>query len=256
VEILRRRAGESVDLVVTSPPYDDLRTYDGFHFDFPAVAAQLARVLKPGGVIVWIVGDATIKGSETGTSFRQALHFRDVCGLNLHDTMIYEKSGIAFPDHVRYYQAFEFMFVFSKGKPKNFAPIADRVNRTAGQKVTGRCRQRDGSLKRKSGTGNLTKANGRRWNVWRYATGWMKSTADRAAYEHPAIFPEKLAADHIVSWSRAGDVVLDPFLGSGTTGKMALQLGRQFIGCELSSKYFEIARTRIAGVSPPAVAAA
>ena len=248
--VLQSLASSSVDLILTSPPYDNLRSYNNqrpFTFDdFKRVAWELQRVLKKGGVIVWVVGDAVIDGSETGTSFRQALYFKKL-GLNLHDTMIYQKTGFAFPMHNRYQQIFEYMFILSKGRPKTFNPIKDRMNRCYGEKIKGTQRGRDGflTLKHNHGTGKRIGKLGSRTNIWEISNGYMKSSLDKIAYQHPAIFPEKLARDHILSWSNANDVVLDPFLGSGTTGKICKQLGRNFLGIELDNRYFMIARTRI-----------
>ncbi len=249
--ILAEQIGaKSIDLVVTSPPYDDIREYNGgdaFTFEvFKDIANLLLNCLKPGGVLVWVVNDATINGTETGSSFRQALHFKEI-GLNLHDTMIYQKSGIAFPETNRYYPIFEYMFVLSRGRPKTTNLLKDRRNRYAGDKNSSTQREADGTTHRQI---NATKGKeydefGVRMNIWQFETGFNKSTQDEIAYEHPAIFPERLAEDHILSWSNEGDTVLDPFMGSGTTGKMALKNKRQFIGIERDPKYFEIAKTRI-----------
>lgn len=241
----------SVDLTVTSPPYDGLRSYNGtapFTFEvFTETAIALSRVTKPGGVIIWVVGDQTIKGSETGTSFKQALFFRESCGLNLHDTMIYQKQGIAFPETNRYYPIFEYMFVLSKGRPKTVNLIQDRKNKQAGSLNRSTQREADGTLRKQLGHGRkVVKDFGVRYNIWEIGSGYGKSTADKIAYEHPAIFPEQLAKDHILSWSNPGDLVFDPFMGSGTTGKMARILGREFVGIEKDGKYFDIASQRIA----------
>ena len=241
LQVLSDMQSDSIDLTVTSPPYDNLRTYNGFTFDFEGIARELYRVTKPGGVVVWVVGDATIKGSETGTSFRQALYFKDVCGFRLHDTMIYAKNSYMPLTHNRYEQAFEYMLVLSKGKPSRWNPIMVPCA-TAGTK-----RQRGGSKQREAGyaerrrEGSTTVAELKQAaNVFAYDVGKNDKTA------HNAPFPEQLAADHIASWSNPGDVVLDPFMGSGTTGKMALLAGRQFIGIDISSEYVELARERIA----------
>ena len=231
--------GESVDLTVTSPPYDNLRTYNGFTWDFENVAKELYRVTKRGGVVVWIVADATIKGSETGTSFRQALYFMD-CGFNLHDTMIYQKDAIAYPDANRYQQCFEYMFIFSKGSPKTFSPISDRQNKSYGRLVTGTERNPDGTTRRASCYGMPIKEFGVRWNLW-----IVNNTKNNGKRNHPAPFPEQLANDHIISWSNEGDTILDPFMGSGTTAKMALLNNRNYIGFELSEEYCKIAEERI-----------
>jgi site-specific DNA-methyltransferase (adenine-specific) len=230
---------QSIDLVVTSPPYDNLRTYGGHTWDFENVAQQLWRVIKPGGVVVWVVNDATVNGSETGTSFRQALRFMEI-GFRLHDTMIYEKDGIAFPDQCRYQQCWEYMFVFSSGEPANKNLIQDRENVSFGRKVTGTDREADGTTRKASCCGNAIKKHGVRWNLWRY-----NNTAGNAEKKHPAQFPEALARDHILSWSNEGDIVLDPFSGSGTTAKMAKHNGRKYIGIEINPEYCEIAAKRL-----------
>jgi len=229
----------SIDLVVTSPPYDNLRTYGGHSWNFEGLAAELWRAIKPGGVVVWIVNDATVDGSETGTSFRQALHFKDI-GFRLHDTMIYLKEQIQFPDSVRYYNAFEFMFVLSKEQPKTVNLIADRENVSAGKIVQGNERRRDGSLTPRPCAGNVCADKGIRWNWWKV------SHAQRGLEtKHPATFPESLARDHILSWSNEGDIVLDPFAGSGTTLKMARLMGRHGIGIEIHERYCKIAAERL-----------
>ena len=244
VERMREIPDEFVDLTVTSPPYDKLRKYEGYSFDFEGIARELYRVTNPGGVVVWVVGDETVKGSETGTSFRQALFFMDVCGFRLHDTMIWNKGGFTAVGSLRarYGSVFEYMFVLSRGKPKTFNPLKDRHNKTFGRKLNGTIRKRDGSTKPKSNQGFVTPQFGQRFNIWE-----ISAEARRGLHNHPAVFPEQLAADHIFSWSNPGDTVFDPFLGSGTAGKMAVLAGRKFIGCETSELYLDnIARPRIA----------
>jgi len=246
VEEMKKLEEGSIDLTVTSPPYDNLRTYNGNNDlwnenVWKDTIKELFRVTKDGGVVVWVVGDATIKGSETGTSFKQALWAIE-CGFNLHDTMIYEKVGVM-PSNTRYPQMFEYMFVWSKGKP-TFNAIKDRKNNWGNTK-TGNIgqRQTDGSIK-KRGVKEIAEF-GMRFNIWRIQNegGW--NNKDPLTKLHPATFPESLAHDHIISWSNEGDVVLDPFMGSGTTGKMAKQLGRNFIGIELDKEYCKIAEARI-----------
>lgn len=244
-KVLKILESNTIDLTVTSPPYDALRSYNGLSFEsFHAVARELYRVTKNGGVVVWVVGDATIDGSETGTSFKQALFFKSV-GFNLHDTMIYLKQGTSFTHKNRYYPAFEYMFVFSKGKPKTFNAISDRKNKQFGKPQSGTQREKDGSLRAKLNAKNVIKEYGVRFNVWEIGSGFMKSTTDKIAFKHPAIFPEALARDHIFSWSNPGDTILDPFMGSGTTGKMSKLLGRKFIGIEKEKEYFEICKQRL-----------
>ncbi len=237
LEIMPFIPDEVIDLTVTSPPYDNLRDYQGYDFKFEPLAKELYRVTKQCGVVVWVVGDATIDGSETGTSFRQALYFKEL-GFNLHDTMIYEKNSLTFPDTTRYYQCFEYMFIFSKGYPKTIHLITDRKNKWAGQRVHSGYRNIDGSIKTKSGTkkGSKIKQYGVRFNIWQYDVGVNKGSKDRFVFRHPATFPEKLAQDHILSWSNPGDVILDPMCGSGTTLKMAKEYNRKYIGIDLGYK--------------------
>ncbi len=239
VDVMRTFPDGVIDLTVTSPPYDNLRTYKGYDFNFEEIAKELYRVTKDGGVVVWVVGDATVKGSETGTSFKQALYFKDI-GFRLHDTMIWNKGKFSAVGALktRYAPVFEYMFVLSKGRPKTFNPIKDRKNKTAGQKITGRIRQKDGSFKEKSTVGKITKEYGQRFNIWEQAPQQGNNI-------HPAPFPEQLAQDHILSWSNVGDLVFDPMCGSGTTCKMAKLNRRNYIGIDIAEEYVELARRRV-----------
>ena len=245
LEVMKSLSNTSIDLTVTSPPYDNLRTYNGYSFDFEGIAKELYRVTKDGGVVVWVVGDATINGSETGTSFKQALYFKDI-GFNLHDTMIWKKPNFANPSTNRYHQTFEYMFVLSKGKPKVFNSIKDRKNIYAGNLGSvGENTSTQVNGTKKIRERKIISEYGQRHNVWEMNTSGQENMGK--AIKHPATFPEKLAKDHIVSWSNESDTVLDCFLGSGTTGKIATQLNRSFIGIEISKEYFEIAKGRIHG---------
>jgi len=231
----------SIDLTVTSPPYDDLRSYKGYNFQFEKLANELYRVTKDGGVIVWVVGDATIKGSETGTSFRQALYFKEI-GFNLHDTMIYMKNiGRPIGSKYCYNQVFEYMFIMTKGKIKTFDALKDHITNNFSNKVSYSEAGRQSGAKRYFKQKQKTK----RWNVWLYNVGYGSSSKDKLAYNHPAIFPEKLAEDHIISWSNKGEIVLDPMSGSATTLKMAKKNNRKFIGIDISEEYCKIARARL-----------
>ena len=247
LERMKEISDGSVDLTVTSPPYDCLRTYNGniaqWSFEkFQAIAKELYRVTKQGGVVVWVVGDATIKGSETGTSFRQALYFMD-CGFNVHDTMIYQKNSYPFPPVNRYYQQFEYMFVFSKGAPKTANIQTQKTVWKKDSKEISTTRQSNGTVREMKY--EKGKEERKMDNVWAINTGYMRSTKDKIAYKHPAIFPEELCERHILSWSNDGEVVLDCFMGSGTTGKMSILNGRKFIGIELDEKYYDISCKRI-----------
>ena len=242
VEFMKDVPDNTFDLTVTSPPYDDLRNYNGYSFDFENVAKELYRVTKEGGVVVWVVGDATVKGSETGTSFKQALYFIQ-CGFNLHDTMIYYKNNPMPTAGKRYHQHFEYMFAFSKGQPNTFNPITEncKYKGLANMKNRGQ----NGELNYKKVERTTEKKVG---NVFFYSIGGGISTKDIIAYNHPAIFPEQLANDHILSWSNEGDLVFDPFMGSNTTGKMALLNNRQFVGIDCSEKYVELSINRIKSI--------
>ncbi|MBM3712641.1 MAG: site-specific DNA-methyltransferase [Actinobacteria bacterium] len=231
---------EPVDMILTSPPYDDLRSYQGFKFDFKNIANEIFKVLKNDGILIWVTGDQTVDGSETATSFKQAIYFKDL-GFKLHDTMIYLKDP-RYPDSVRYSQAFEYMFVFTKTGPKTFNPIQKKNN--SSYLVKG-CynRNKNGTITKvyrpSRGEANMV-------NYWYYSAGYMKSAKDKYIFEHPAIFPESLAMDHIISWTNENDIVLDPFLGSGATARACKDLGRKCIGIEISKEYCDIAVKRLA----------
>jgi DNA modification methylase len=244
LELLKGIEAGSVDLTVTSPPYDHLRSYAGSLNDWTpekwqAIIGELYRVTKTGGVVVWVVADATINGSETGTSFRQALHAKE-CGFRLHDTMIYAKASYVPLTHNRYEQAFEYMFVWSKGKPGYFGGL-EVPCATAGTK-----RNRSGSkatdhtyAERRRDERTTVNNSKLRPNIFTYNVGKNERS------DHPAPFPVGLARDHILSWSNPGNLVLDPFCGSGTTGVAAIQEGRRFIGMEREPSYAAIAESRI-----------
>ena len=238
--------GTQVDLTVTSPPYDDLRNYNNslvWDFDiFKQVAIRLYQITKDGGVVVWVVGDKTKNGSESGTSFKQALYFKEV-GFNLHDTMIFAKNNPVPLNHNRYEQQFEYMFIFSKGKPKTFNGLRENC-RYAGLKNESSRYRKDASGDFKTRKPMPVKDTKLKYNIWFYQVGRL-STTDKFAFKHPATFPEKLAQDHILSWSNEGDTVFDCFMGSCTTGKMALLNNRNFIGIEKVNDYFEISKQRI-----------
>ena len=239
LDTMRRMSDNFIDLTVTSPPYDNLRTYNGYSFDFQGIAKELYRVTKEGGVVVWIVGDATIKGSESGNSFRQALYFME-CGFDLNDTMIWNKGSFSAVGalKVRYAPVFEYMFILSKGKSKSFNPIKDRKNKWAGEKRKHvMFRQSDGTIKKTSGS--EIKEFGQRFNIWDLPP------AKNRDIKHPAPFPEQLANDHIISWSNEGDLIYDCFMGSGTTAKMSILNKRNWIGSELSEEYCDIIKQRL-----------
>jgi site-specific DNA-methyltransferase (adenine-specific) len=227
LETMRQMDNEFIDCIVTSPPYDNLRQYDGYSFDFESIAKEIYRIIKPNGVVVWVVGDQVIDGSESGSSFRQALYFKEI-GFKLWDTMIYEKNSPRFAGHHngnRYTQIFEYMFVFTKGKPISQL-IIDKPNKWAGY--------RDWSKSMKKPVAEF----GVRHNIWRYVTSFN-------SYGHPAPFPLDLAKDHIRSWTTEGQIVYDPFMGSGTTAEAARALNRYYIGSEVSENYCRMIENRL-----------
>lgn len=239
----------SIDLTVTSPPYDNLRTYKGYiekwTFEkFKKIAKELYRVTKQGGVVVWVVGDGTIKASETGTSFRQALYFMEV-GFKLHDTMIYEKNNpVPQADKTRYTQSFEYMFVFVKGKISTVNRLVEPCLHT-GKVHYGKNKLNEENCDRK--IDRAVKQYKPLRNIWRYNVGNNQSAKNKVACGVPAIFPEQLAKDHILTWSNEGDVVLDPFTGSGTTAAVCQMLNRNYIGFEICEEYCQIAKQRLKG---------
>ena len=236
LETMKRMPDNFIDLTITSPPYDDLRIYNGYSFNFNAVASELHRVTKQGGVVVWIVGDSTIKGSESGTSFRQGLGFKDA-GFNLHDTMIWRKTNpMPKVKTKRYFDVFEYMFILSKGQPKTFNPLM-QATKLGGKTYDSTVKKITKGKERERKTFIL---NTERYkdNIWECAIAQNKT-------EHPAVFPESLIADHITSWSNEGDIVYDPFIGSGTTALAARSLGRTYIGSEISQEYCQIAEQRL-----------
>ena len=241
LDIMRDWDEGVIDLTVTSPPYDDIRNYKGFVFSFDAVARELYRITKNGGVVVWVVGDK-INGGRSMTSFRQGIAFQDI-GFNIHDVMIYQKRNTPFMRSNAYTNAWEFMFVLSKGKPSTFNPLKVPVVKDVGYRMAPYSKTGDGINKY-----NLVKFVNKekvRTNIWPYAVGFNGTTSDKSAFRHPALFPEKLAEDHILTWSDPGDVVLDPMCGAATTGKMALMNGRKFIGIDISEEYISIAHERL-----------
>jgi len=234
LETMAKMSTNFIDLTVTSPPYDEMRDYNGYCFEFEKVAQELYRVTKQGGVVVWNVNDATKNGSESGTSFRQALYFKKV-GFNL-ETMIWEKTGSGCLGSNKFYgQNFEYMFVLTKGMPKTTNLICDRENKVK----SGSVKVNGGLDKTGKGKDRIVerKPFGKRNNIWRIDT--QKNS------DHPAPFPEQLANDHIITWTNQGDLVYDPFMGSGTTARMARFNCRHFIGSEISKEYCEIIDKRL-----------
>lgn len=237
---MKKLPENSIDLVVTSPPYDDLRDYNGYKFNFEKIADGLFRVMKVGGVVVWVVADKIKNGNKTLTSFRQAIYFQEI-GFNVHDTMIYKKKNTPFMRSNAYTNCFEYMFIFSKGKPKTFNPLKARTVRQGLEKLVHN-KKADGINKKVIGE---LKPEKTLTNIWSYAVGLGGTTNDKIAFQHSAVFPEKLAQDHILSWSNEGDIVFDPMCGSGTTCKMARLNNRKFLGMEISEEYTALAKKRI-----------
>ena len=259
VDMMSEMPNNCIDLTVTSPPYDNLRTYKGkikdgvtfghFSFPFNEIAKQLYRITKDGGIVVWVVNDQIVNGGESGSSFRQALKFQEI-GFKIYDTMIYHKNGAPFPETGRYSQVFEYMFILLKGKaPNTVNIIKDKENRWAGSATFGKrsARTKEGDIKQTNSF--IVGKYGARYNVWYINNGSGWTTKDKYAYVHPAMFPESLAEDHILSWSKEGDVVLDPMCGGGTTCKMAKMNNRNFIGIDINQEYIDISDKRVSEVT-------
>ena len=243
IKFMEKLEDNCIDLTVTSPPYDNLRDYNGYKFDCEKIAKQLYRITKDGGVVVWVVGDKIIKGNKTLTSFKQALIFQNV-GFNVHDTMIYKKKNTPFMRSNAYTNCFEYMFIFTKGSPKTFNPIKVETARS-GYEMLVYNKKSDGVNKKVLGKLNTEKT---KTNIWEYAVGYGGTTKDKIAFKHPAVFPERLAEDHILSWSNENDIVFDPMCGSGTTCKMAYLNKRNYLGCDISQEYVDIAKERIKNI--------
>ena len=243
VEFMSEMDAGVVNLTVTSPPYDNLRDYKGYSFDFESIAKQLYRVTKRGGIVVWVVGDKINEG-RTLTSFRQGIFFQEI-GFQMHDVMIYQKKNTPFMRSNAYTNCYEFMFVLSKGKPNTFNPLMTKTVRH-GEEMLVYNKKSDGVNKKVL---KALKKEKTRTNIWSYAVGLGGTTKDRIAFKHPAVFPEKLAEEHILSWTDPDDLVFDPMCGSGTTGKMALIHRRRFIGVDISEEYITIAKKRVEGIT-------
>lgn len=239
-KVMKYIPDRSIDLIVTSPPYDGLRYYNGYTFEFEEIAKELFRILKKGGTAVWVVGDKIINGNKTLTSFKQALYFQQI-GFKIHDVMIYRKKNTPFMRSNAYTNCYEFMFVLAKGKPKTFNPLMEQTQRNGFEMLVFN-KKPDGVNKKVLGKLNEKKV---KTNIWEYAVGFGGTTKDKIAFKHPAVFPEKLAEDHILSWSNPGDIVLDPMCGSGTTCKMAKINNRQYIGIDISEEYYGISNRRL-----------
>jgi DNA modification methylase len=235
IEWMQGVDSDSIDMTLTSPPYDNIRNYEGYSFDFESTAKELYRITKPGGVVIWNVADQTVDGSETCTSMKQALYFVE-CGFKLHDTMIYLKKNPMPSSGKRYHQSWEYIFCFSKGVPNTFNPIEVECkysNLNANQKYRGVDGNKNYKVTKRNAVSKVK-------NVFEYIIGGGHTTKDKIAFEHPAIMPEKLAEDQIKTWTNEGDIVIDPFAGSGTTAKMCLMNHRKFYGCEVSEEYCNI----------------
>lgn len=254
IALMQQLDRNCIDLTVSSPPYGALRKYKGISWDFEGVANELYRITKEGGVVVWIVGDQTENGTESLDSFKQAIYFKEQCGFLVHDTMLYAKNNYVPLTHRRYEQSYDYAFVLSKGVPKTFNPLMipckyagkkKKFNYICGNSTESKSSIRTGKFRKEVDNFSVNKDMKQRPNIWYYSVGANQSTCDKIAFMHPAVFHEKLAEDHVLSWSNEGDVIFDPFLGSGTVTKIAKKLKRQFLGFDISEEYCEIARERL-----------
>ena len=242
-EVLKTFPDGCIDLTITSPPYSDLRHYGNTltkdnwnHNKFMGIADELYRVTQEGGVVVWIVNDKTEKGSKSLVSFRQAIYFQEI-GFNVNDVMIWEKTNpCPVVRQPRYQDVFEYMFILSKGVPKTFNPIMVPC-KCANQEYHSTTKNMGGENGRtyKEFVINKEKVSG---NVWEVAIAQNKT-------KHPAVYPQQLVEKHILSWSDEGDLILDPFVGSGTTAIVAKRMNRKYIGIEINPEYVDICQERL-----------
>ena len=233
VEGMRSLPPDLVPCTVASPPYGALRHYHGNHqFDFEAAAAELWRITRPGGVVCWVVREEVVDGSESGEASEQRLFFRDL-GFRLHQTIVMERYGSRARSPGRYGESLEYAFILAKGKPATVRLLRDRRNKTAGKLVTATHRYPDGSYRVQR---YEVDEWGYRKAVWYFAQG-MHVATDPVARLHQAPMPEAMAEDLILSYSREGDLIFDPFAGVATTAKMALLNHRNYFGYEINAIY-------------------
>jgi len=244
LELMENIEDKSIDMIITSPPYDDIKNYNynlNWNFGiFKLISNEMNRVLKDGGVIIWVVNDKTQNGSESLSSFKQVIFFNEL-GLKLYDTMIYKKLNYTPLTHRRYEQEFEYMFCLSKGIPKTFNPIKIKCK-------YGGTKSRGSPSFYKSNNDNLTKINKYiinnekiKGNIFEYNTGSLTNIK----LNHPAVFPLELVNDQIISWSNENDIILDCFAGSGTTAIACINTNRNYILMEKEEKYIDIINDRI-----------
>jgi DNA modification methylase len=241
---LKKLPDNCIDIVVTSPPYDRIRDYNGFECNLHNIGEQLSRVLKDGGIIVMVIQDQTKDFGKSLTTFRTILDWCDNFNLKLFETVIYKKHGAEGAWWTKRFRVdHEYIPVFLKGKrPAYFTKEHLKIpSKHAGKTMTG-CATRltNGStLKSKKLKINPTKCRG---TIWDYVTC---GDGGKLKHEHPATFPDKIPVDFIETFCPPGGIVLDPFMGSGTTALAALNLGRNFLGFDISNEYVSLANKRV-----------
>ena len=243
-EVLKNFPDNSIDMVVTSPPYDGLRDYNGFSLDLHKIGKEIYRVLKDGGIAVMVIQDATKDFAKSLTSFRTIVDWCDNVGFRLFETVIYHKNGT---EGAWWKQRFrvdhEYMPIFMKGKkPQYFNKEPLKIPSKHGGKVMSGSgnRRTDGTLSETVRRPiNTMKCRG---TVWDYLMAGDKNPLKR---KHPAVFPDKIPYDCIQCFCPEGGLVLDPFIGCGSTAVMAKVLGRNYIGIDISREYCDLAEERI-----------
>lgn len=243
-EILPTIRESSVDLTVFSPPYDGLRDYKGKpSFDMAVLGREILRVTKEGGVCCMVIQDATKNGAKSLTSFRTACLFADL-GWRLFECCIYSRAGVPGAWWTKRFRVdHEYIFIFTRGDglPRRFDKTSLMVeSKYAGITAGGTKRTTKGDFVAiKKTVISPLKCRG---TIWHYAAS--NTERNKTKSEHPATYPDSLARDIISCFSKEGDLVLDPMMGSGTTGIASVNMGRRFLGIEISVQYMEIAKRR------------
>ena len=244
VEGIKKLPDESIDLMITSPPYDGIRKYNGFNYDLHATGKEIYRVLKDGGIAVMVIQDQTKNFGKTLTSFKMIIDWCDNIGFKLFETVIYKKHGGEGAWWTKRFRVdHEYMPIFLKGeRPQYFNKEHLKIPSKHGGKTMTGCATRltnGKTLKSKKVTINLMKCRGTLWNYTTCGDG------SRLKHQHPATFPNKIPFDFIECFCPKKGVVIDPFIGSGTTALAAIELERNYIGFDISKEYCDLAKKRI-----------
>ena len=244
ITYLKTLPDECIDFVITSPPYDALRDYNGYKLDLHGLGVELLRVLKDGGICVMVIQDSTRDFAKSLTSFRTIVDWCDNIGFRLFECNIYNRQGTEGAWWKKRFRVdHEYMPIFLKGKrPQYFDKENIKIPSKHGGKImTGaNIRTKNGQTGSRKVKINPTKCPGTVMTFGNTCGGESKLKS-----KHPAVFPNMLAYDMIECFCPEDGTVLDPFNGSGTTTLAAKCLGRNYIGIDVSEEYNKIARERL-----------